>query len=83
MQFLPLIAIPVIFYFLLIAPQRKQQKETADMIASLKNGDIVLTSGGIVGKIVEVKEKSFILRSAEKTLIEVTRTSVIGVEPNS
>ena len=50
-QFIPLILIFVIFYFFLIRPQQKRVKEHKDMVASLKRGDEVITSGGIIGKV--------------------------------
>ena len=52
-QFLPII---LIFYFLLIRPQRKQQKQVANMLASLTIGDEVVTVGGVVGKIIRIKD---------------------------
>ena len=55
-QFIPLILIFVIFYFFLIRPQQKKVKEHKLMVASLKRGDDVITSGGIVGKIDKVHE---------------------------
>ena len=51
MQFLPMIFIFVIFYFLLIAPMRKKQKKTQEMLSKLKKGDEVITGGGIFGRI--------------------------------
>jgi preprotein translocase subunit YajC len=77
---LPFALIFAIFYFLVIMPQRRQQQELQKMIAELKIGDKVVTNGGLIGKIAEVREKSFVLRSADKTLIEVARTAVSGVE---
>jgi preprotein translocase subunit YajC len=76
--FLPLVAIPLIFYFLLIRPQREQQKKTQDLQSALKAGDEVITNGGIIGKIKEVKETSFIIMSAEKSLLEVAKSAVLS-----
>jgi preprotein translocase subunit YajC len=56
MQLAPLLLIFAVFYFLLIRPQQKKQKEHREMMAGLKRGDRVLTAGGIIGKIVTVKE---------------------------
>jgi preprotein translocase subunit YajC len=76
---LPLIAIIfAIFYFLVIRPQQKQQKELQQMITALKINDEVVTNGGIIGKIKEVRETSFIIVSAEKTFLEVGKSAVIG-----
>ncbi len=78
--FLPLIAIFGIFYFLVIMPQRKKQAELTQIISNLKIGDRVVTNGGLIGKIVEVRDKSFFIRSADKSIIEVARGAVAGIE---
>ncbi len=75
---LPFVAIFAIFYFLVIMPQRKQQQEVKAMIAELKIGDEVVTNGGVIGKIIEVRETSFIVRSGEKSNLEIARSSVVG-----
>ena len=80
--FLPFIAIFAIFYFLVIMPQRKQQQELRNMVAELKTGDEVVTNGGIVGKIIEVRETSFIIRSADKSNLEIARSAVVGRRPD-
>lgn len=54
MQFLPMVAIFAIFYFLLVLPMQKQKKQTQQMLANLKKGDVVVTNGGIVGTIVDL-----------------------------
>ncbi len=75
---LPFALIFGIFYFLVIMPQRRQQKELKEMIANLKAGDEVVTGGGIIGKIKEVKETSFIIQSAEKSFLEVGKSAIVG-----
>lgn len=77
-QFLPFILIFGIFYFLVIMPQRRQQAELKNMVAELKAGDEVVTNGGIIGKIIEVKDSSFLIRSADKSILEVSRSAVVG-----
>lgn len=67
-----------IFYFLVIMPQRRQQKETQELIANLKINDEVVTNGGIIGRIKEVRDTSFIIQSADKSFIEIARTAVVG-----
>lgn len=62
MQFLPLILMFAAMYFLLIAPQRKKQKEHEKMMAALKTGDEIVTTGGIYGTITQVKEDRFVVR---------------------
>ena len=78
LSLLPFVLIFGIFYFLVIMPQRKQQKETKDMVSSLKAGDEVVTNGGIIGKIIEVRDSSFIIRSADKSILEVARVAVVN-----
>jgi len=69
-----------VFYLLLIRPQQRKQKELQSTIAQLKAGDRVITTGGIVGKITEVRDTSFLIRSADKTILEIARTAVAGVD---
>jgi len=79
MNFVPFIAIIAIFYFLIIRPQNKKQKETQKMLQALKKGDRVVTIGGIHGTIQSVKESSVILRVDDTTKIEVNRSAVSQV----
>lgn len=79
-NFLPLFLIFAVFYFLLIVPQRKRQKELQETIANLKAGDRVVTTGGIIGTITAVRETSLLLRSADKSIIEVARSAVAGLQ---
>ena len=69
-----------VFYLLLIRPQQRKQRELQSTIAQLKAGDRVVTTGGIVGKITEVRDTSFLIRSADKTILEIARTAVAGVD---
>ena len=82
-SFLPLIAIVAIFYFLVFMPMQKQKKQTQEMQSSLKNGTIVLTSGGIVGTIVTIgDDETLIIRVKPDNLkLQVARNSVTGVIP--
>ena len=73
---LPLVAMFAIFYFLVIRPQKKQQKEHKDMLAELKKGDKVQTIGGILGTIVKVKDKSILIRVDENSTIELKKDAV-------
>lgn len=75
---LPFVFIFGIFYFLVILPQKKQKQQLQEMITQLKINDEVVTSGGIIGKIKEVKDTSFIIQSAEKSFIEVGKSAVVG-----
>ena len=75
----PILGMLAIFYFLLIRPQQKRQKETQKMITALKNGDRVLTSSGIYATVAGVKDDTLILKIADNVKIEVLKTAVSGV----
>ena len=74
--FIMLAAFIAIFYFLLIRPQRQQQKRQREMIQSLRRGDDVSTVGGIVGRIVHIKEDRITIKTAEDTRLVVERDKV-------
>src|SRR5438445_4587754 len=78
---LPFVFIFGIFYFLVILPQKRQKQQLQEMITQLKINDEVVTNGGIIGKIKEVKETSFIIQSAEKSFLEVGKSAVVGRKP--
>jgi preprotein translocase subunit YajC len=76
----PLIFIFAIFYFLLIMPQQRRQKKWQQMLGELKTGDKVVTSGGLRGTIVALKDDSLHLRVPPDNLrLEVTRASIVSV----
>ncbi len=77
MTFLPLILIVVVFYFFMIRPQVKRQKETRKFRENLKKGDKVVTTGGIYGKISEMKETSVILQIDKEVHIKVDKNAII------
>ena len=77
---LPMVLIIGVFYILLIRPQQQRQRKLQETIAQLKAGDRIVTSGGIVGIITSVKDNSFLIRSADKTILEVKRSAVAGLE---
>ena len=68
-----------IFYFVMIRPQRRREKERKALIESVKSGDRVLLASGIIGEIANVKEKTLIVLIAEKTKVEVLKTAVAQV----
>lgn len=77
----PMIAMGVIFYFLIIRPQNKRAKELKDRVASLKTGDKVITTSGIHGIISNVKEgHSLILKIADNVKIEINKDAIATVE---
>ena len=76
MSFLPIILIVVVFYFFMIRPQTKRQKEIRKFRESLTTGDKIVTAGGLFGKIKEVKSDSFIIEIAENTRVRIAKDSV-------
>lgn len=78
---LPFVFIFGIFYFLVILPQKRQKQQLQDLIAGLKINDEVVTNGGLIGKIKEVKETSFIILSADKSFLEIGKSAVVGKKP--
>jgi preprotein translocase subunit YajC len=77
---LPMILIIGVFYVLLIRPQQKRQRELQQTISQLKIGDRIVTTGGIIGTITTVRDSSFLIRSAEKSILEIARTAVAGID---
>ncbi|RKY31550.1 MAG: preprotein translocase subunit YajC [Candidatus Omnitrophota bacterium] len=78
-SFIPIILLFVIFYFFLIRPQKAKEKEHQKMIAGLAKNDEVVTSGGIHGTIVNVKEKTIVLRVDENVKMEIEKTCVAAL----
>ncbi|HKC64622.1 MAG TPA: preprotein translocase subunit YajC [Pyrinomonadaceae bacterium] len=77
---LPWVLIFGVFYFLLIVPQRKRQRQLQAMIENLKAGDRVVTNGGILGTITAVRDNTFLIRSGEKSILEISRSAIAGVQ---
>ncbi len=78
----PLLFIFAIFYFLLIMPQQRKQKKWQLMLSDLKNGDKIVTSGGLRGTIVSLKDDALTLRVPPDNLkLEISRASVVSVTP--
>jgi preprotein translocase subunit YajC len=76
---LPMLLIIGVFYILLIRPQQKRQRQLQETISQLKIGDRVVTTGGIIGTITTVKDASFLIRSADKSILEIASTAVAGL----
>lgn len=75
--FLPMIAVFGIMYFMLIVPQRKREKKTQEMLKALQIGNDVITVGGIIGKIINIKDDEITIEtSVEKTQIKFVRQAV-------
>jgi preprotein translocase subunit YajC len=76
---LPWLLIFGVFYFLLIVPQRKRQRQLQETISNLKAGDKVVTNGGIVGTITAVRDNTFLIRSGEKSILEISRVAIASL----
>jgi preprotein translocase subunit YajC len=83
MSIAPLIFVFVIFYFLLIRPQQKRAKEHAKLVAGIKTGDRVVTSGGMHGIVANVKDKTVMVKVADNVKIEFDRAAITSVENDS
>ena len=81
MTFLPMIAIFVVFYFLLIRPQQKRAKETKTMLEALQKGDEVVTAGGLVGKIAKLTDQYAAIEIAPNVEISVQRAAIAQLLP--
>lgn len=81
MQFLPLIVIFAVFYFMLIRPQMKRSKEHKKLVLQLAKGDEVVTNGGLLGRIIDVSESFITLEVAEGVQVRVQRQAVANVMP--
>jgi len=77
MTFLPLILVIVVFYFFMIRPQMKKQKEVAAFRNSLAKGDKVVTTGGIYGKILELKDNYVLLQIDDNVKIRVDKSALV------
>ena len=81
MGFLPLIVIFVLFYFLLIRPQNKRQKEHNEMVAALEKGQEVVTGGGVLGKVSDVGELWVTIEVADGVEVKVQKSTVATLMP--
>lgn len=79
-QIAPLVFIFVIFYFLMIRPARRRQRDVQRMIDALKAGDRVITSGGLLGTVAAVDRNVVQLRIADKVKVDVTKSSIVGLQ---
>ena len=73
---MPFALIFLVFYFLLIRPQQKEQKKRKDMLNTVQTGTKVITVGGLYGEITNVSEQYVLIRVADKTILKVTRASI-------
>lgn len=80
MSILPILLIFVVFWFLLIRPQKKKQKETEAMIAAVKKNDRVTTIGGIKGVVTSVKESTVVIKVDDNAKIEFNKSAIASVD---
>lgn len=76
----PLVIVMAIFYFILIRPQLKRQKQHQGMLSALQKGDKVITTGGIHGTIVGIKDDVVVVKVAENTKLEISKSAIAGVQ---
>ncbi|MFZ2163507.1 MAG: preprotein translocase subunit YajC [Sideroxyarcus sp.] len=81
MQFLPLVALLAVFYFLILRPQQKRAKELKTMVEALQKGDEVVTVGGILGKITKVGEDNVGVEIADNVVVQVQKPAIQNVLP--
>lgn len=77
---LPMASVFLIFYFIYIVPQRKEQKKFKMMLDALKKNDQIVTAGGVHGTIVNVKEKTFVVRVDDNARIEIDKSAVARID---
>lgn len=80
---LPFVLIFVIIYFLILRPQSRRMKQHQEMIAALRRGDTVVTSGGLIGKVVKVDEQDIQIEIAEGVKVKVVRSMITDVRAKS
>lgn len=80
MVILPWVLIFAVFYILIILPQKRRQRELQSTIANLKSGDRIVTNGGLIGTITSVRETTLLVRSADKSIVEIARSAVAGLQ---
>lgn len=79
--FIPLIIIFAIFYLLLIRPMRAKQKKLRQLIENLRNGDKIISTGGIYGTVLGITEDTILLKIADNIKIVISRNAVAGLQP--
>ncbi|MHA1544024.1 MAG: preprotein translocase subunit YajC [Alphaproteobacteria bacterium] len=83
LSIMPMILIAVIFWFLLIRPQMKKQKEHMAMVAAVARGDTVTTGGGLIGKVVRVLDHEVEVEIAQGVTVKAVKMTLSGVEPKN
>lgn len=81
-SFLPIILIIGIFYLLIYRPMKTRQRKLDEMISNLKNGDKVITNGGIYGTVAGIRESTLLLKVADQVKIEVAKNAISSMQPS-
>ena len=79
-QLLPFALVLAIFYFIILLPMKRKQQKVADFLGSLKEGDKVVTSGGIYGTITRINDQALQLQIAERVRVDVSRNAIVGYQ---
>jgi preprotein translocase subunit YajC len=79
-QLIPFALVLAIFYFVILLPTRNRQKKVAEFLAALKEGDKVVTSGGIFGSITKIKEDAVSLQIAPNVRVDIARAAIVGYQ---
>lgn len=79
-SFLPILAIIAIFYLLIYRPMRRRQKNLEEMIAGLKNGDKVITNGGIYGTVAGIRDNTVLLKVSDQVKLEVAKNAIASLQ---
>ena len=79
-QLLPFALVLGIFYFIILLPMKRRQSKVSDFLAGLKEGDKVVTSGGIYGTITKINEQALQLQIAERVRVDVSRNAIVGYQ---
>ena len=81
MEFLPLVALLAVFYFLILRPQQKRTKEHQAMVTALQKGDEVVTIGGIMGKVTKVADENVAVEIADNVIVQMQKPAIQNVLP--
>lgn len=79
-SFLPILAVIAIFYLLIYRPMRRRQKNLEQMIAGLKNGDKVITNGGIYGTVAGIRDNTVLLKVSDQVKLEVAKSAIASLQ---
>ena len=80
LQLVPFVLVLGIFYFIILLPMKRRQQKVADFLGGLKEGDKVVTSGGIYGTITKINDQALQLQIAERVRVDVSRNAIVGYQ---